>query len=74
MSRAWRSLAERRLLRLPDAEPAPADGRELRLLLSYGAGSTAYRWLITLGLALFLGSRFFIVGVLLALALWAGRR
>ena len=67
--RAWRGLFERFVLRLPDAEPLPVPRRERVWLLAYGLASLVYRVAITLLLALFVASRFFFVGVLLAV--WA---
>ncbi|WP_018268062.1 PqqD family protein [Methylosinus sp. LW4] len=48
------------------ASPATAPG-EARWLLAYAAASFVYRMTVTFGIALFIGSRFFILGILLAL-------
>lgn len=65
----WGFLIKRYLLRLPD-QTSPADGRSERLWFAfYGLASAIYRSIVTLGIALFVGSRFFFFGVVLAL--WA---
>ncbi|OAI27825.1 peptidase M50 [Methylosinus sp. R-45379] len=46
--------------------PATSPG-EARWLLAYAAASFLYRMTVTFGIALFIGSRFFILGILLAL-------
>ncbi|MEO6033563.1 MAG: hypothetical protein ABIP61_17015, partial [Burkholderiaceae bacterium] len=68
-TRYWGYLFQRHVLRLRDAE-SPAETASERLWYGlYGLTSSAYRVAITLAIALFIGSRFFFVGVLLAL--WA---
>ena len=68
-ARYWGYLAERHLMRVRDAvSPANSRGEALWFLF-YGAASTIYRTLVTIAIALFIGTRFFFVGVILAL--WA---
>ncbi len=68
-TRYWGYLAERYLLRSRDAVPA-ADSRGERIwFVCYGFASTLYRLFVTFAIAVFVGSRFFFFGVLLAL--WA---
>ncbi|MGE0417030.1 MAG: hypothetical protein AB7O80_09515, partial [Acetobacteraceae bacterium] len=67
--RYWGYLAERYLLGVREAEPPDASRTEKAWLLVYGLASTVYRVMVTVLIALFIASRFFIVGVLLAL--WA---
>jgi putative peptide zinc metalloprotease protein len=67
--RYWAYLAEHYLLRVNDAE-SPAQSRSERVWFGvYGVASTAYRLLVTLAIALFIGAQFFFFGVVLAL--WA---
>ena len=66
-TRYWGYLAERYLLRAPDAE-SPATTTSERLWFGfYGLASTAYRLFVAVSIALFIGSQFFFIGVLLAL-------
>ena len=68
-ARYWGYLFQRHLLRLRDAE-SPAETSAERLWFGlYGLASAAYRVTVTLAIAVFIGSRFFFVGVVLAL--WA---
>lgn len=68
-ARYWGYLAERYLLRVPDAS-SPANSRSERLwFLFYGLASTIYRLFVTIAIALFISTRFFFIGVVLAL--WA---
>jgi putative peptide zinc metalloprotease protein len=68
-TRYWGYLVERYVLRGRDAV-SPAETRSERLWFGfYGVASTAYRLFVTFVIALFIGSRFFFIGVLLAL--WA---
>ena len=65
----WGYLIKRYLLRLHD-ETSPANSRSERLWFAfYGLASAVYRAFVTLAIALFVGSRFFFFGVVLAL--WA---
>ena len=65
----WGYLVERYILRGRDAQlPAHSTG-ERAWFLFYGAASTVYRLFVTFAIALFIGSRFFFFGVLLAV--WA---
>jgi putative peptide zinc metalloprotease protein len=68
-ARYWGYLIKRYLLRLRD-EISPATSRSERLWFGfYGLGSAVYRVFVTLAIALFIGTRFFFFGVVLAL--WA---
>jgi putative peptide zinc metalloprotease protein len=68
-TRYWGYLAERYLLRGRDAQsPAQAPG-ERAWFAFYGLASALYRWFVVFAIALFVGSRFFFFGVLLAV--WA---
>ncbi len=69
-TRYWGYLAERYLLRVDDATSPAAGGSERAWFLFYGLASTVYRLFVTIAIALFIGTRFFFIGVLLAL--WAG--
>ncbi|MDQ6629997.1 MAG: hypothetical protein M3Z29_16355 [Pseudomonadota bacterium] len=69
-ARYWGYLAERYLLRVDDAVSPAGSRSESLWLLFYGLASTIYRLLVTIAIALFIGTRFFFVGVVLAL--WAG--
>ncbi|MEQ8496903.1 MAG: peptidase M50 [Gammaproteobacteria bacterium] len=68
-ARYWGYLAERYLLRNRRAEAPVESGSERAWLFSYGLASTLYRLFITFAIALFISTRFFFVGVILAL--WA---
>ena len=66
-TRYWGYLTERYLLRSRDAE-SPATTTSERLWFGiYGLASTLYRLFVTVAIALFIGSQFFFIGVLLAL-------
>jgi putative peptide zinc metalloprotease protein len=66
-ARYWGYLAERYLLRSRDAE-SPATTLSERLWFGfYGLASTLYRLFVAVAIALFIGSQFFFIGVLLAL-------
>ncbi|HZF78768.1 MAG TPA: hypothetical protein VEZ89_03160, partial [Rubrivivax sp.] len=68
-ARYWGYLIKRYLLRLRD-EISPAHSRSERLWFGfYGINSATYRVFVTLAIALFIGTRFFFFG--LVLALWA---
>jgi putative peptide zinc metalloprotease protein len=69
-ARYWGYLAERYLLRVDDAVSPAGSRSESLWFLFYGLTSTIYRLLVTIAIALFIGTRFFFVGVVLAL--WAG--
>jgi putative peptide zinc metalloprotease protein len=62
----WGYLIERHVLRAADAKRPAASGGERAWFVVYGIASTLYRAFITFSIALFIGSRFFFVGVLLA--------
>jgi len=68
-ARYWGYLIKRYLLQLRD-ETSPANSRSERLWFGfYGIFSAIYRVFVTLAIALFIGTRFFFFGVVLAL--WA---
>ena len=68
-ARYWGYLIKRYLLRLRD-EISPATSASERLWFGfYGISSAVYRVFVTLAIALFIGTRFFFFGVVLAL--WA---
>ena len=62
-----RYLARRYLLQILSATGPGVAAGERRWLLIYGISATAYRWVITLGIALYLASRFPLLGGLLAI-------
>ena len=64
--RYWAYLAERYALGMREAEGPIASRAEKVWFVCYGLASTAYRVLVTVVIALFIASRFFIIGVLLA--------
>jgi putative peptide zinc metalloprotease protein len=69
-ARYWGYLAERYLLRVHDAQ-SPANSRSQALWFGfYGIASAFYRVMVTIAIALFIATRFFFIGVVLAL--WAG--
>jgi putative peptide zinc metalloprotease protein len=68
-ARYWGYLAERYVLRVPDAASPAGSRAEALWFLLYGLASTIYRLLVTIAIALFIGTRFFFIGVVLAL--WA---
>jgi putative peptide zinc metalloprotease protein len=69
-ARYWGYLAERYVLRVDDAVSPAGSRSESLWFLFYGLASTVYRLMVTIAIALFIGTRFFFVGVVLAL--WAG--
>lgn len=69
-ARYWGYLAERYLLRVDDAVSPAGSRSESLWFLFYGLASTIYRLFVTIAIALFIGTRFFFVGVVLAL--WSG--
>ena len=68
-SRHWGYLAQRYVLRADGATPVARSLSEAAWLTLYGAASTFYRILVTIAIALFIGTRFFFIGIVLAL--WA---
>jgi len=68
-ARYWSYLLERYALGAREAEAPQATRAESTWFVLYGAGATAYRLFVTVLIALFIASRFFVIGVLLAL--WA---
>lgn len=68
-ARYWGYMLKRHLFRLRDME-SPAQTRSERLWFGvYGLTSAVYRVFVTLAIALFIGTQFFFVGVVLAI--WA---
>ena len=68
-ARYWGYLAERYVLRGRDAHSPAETASERAWFAFYGLASTLYRLFVTFAIAIFIGSRFFFFGVLLAL--WA---
>ncbi len=68
-ARYWGYLIERHVLRLGDVESAERRVSDRWWLVCYGLASAIYRLFVTFAIALFIGARFFFVGVILAL--WA---
>lgn len=68
-TRWWGWLLDRFAFGAKDAEPAESGVRDQAWLAAYGLLSTAYRILITFGIAVFIAQKFFFVGVVLAV--WA---
>jgi putative peptide zinc metalloprotease protein len=67
--RYWAYLSERYLLGAHEAEPPHATRSEKAWFVFYGLASSVYRVFVTVVIALFIASRFFLIGVLLAV--WA---
>ncbi len=68
-SRYWGYLIQRYVLRLRDLTSPAETGSERFWFGFYGIASAAYRMLVTVAIALFIATRFFFIGVVLAL--WA---
>ncbi|MDH3461967.1 MAG: hypothetical protein OEM00_13560, partial [Burkholderiaceae bacterium] len=68
-ARHWGYLAQRFVLRAESAVPVAQSLSEATWLTGYGAASWLYRMFITVAIAMFIATRFFFIGVLLAL--WA---
>jgi putative peptide zinc metalloprotease protein len=64
--RYWGYLIERYMLGVQDAEGPEASRSERAWFVVYGIASSLYRVFVTVIIALFIASRFFVVGVLLA--------
>jgi putative peptide zinc metalloprotease protein len=62
-------LMQKHLFKIDDVETPVRTAGEAKWLLGYAAASFAYRMLVSLGIALFLASRVFAIG--LVMALWA---
>jgi putative peptide zinc metalloprotease protein len=62
----WSYCLERYLLGARDREPPQGSRGEKIWMLAYGLASTVYRVVITVLIALFIATRFFFIGVLLA--------
>jgi len=62
-------LIQRYVYRLRDLEPPPATPGEIRWFVGYGIGSFIYRMFIVAIIVLFVATKFFFIGVLLAI--WA---
>ncbi len=68
-TRYWTYLLERYVLGAKELNPPDGTRAEKTWLLCYGAASSVYRVLVTIVIALFIATRFFFIGVLLAF--WA---
>ncbi|MBC7730037.1 MAG: peptidase M50, partial [Microbacteriaceae bacterium] len=68
-ARYWGYLLQRYLLRLRDSESPAHTNAERWWFGCYGLASAVYRTFVSLAIALFIGARFFFIGVVLAL--WA---
>ena len=66
-ARWWGYLIQRYLLRIPDLVPPTDSTSERWWYAVYGIASAAYRMLVTVVIALFIATRFFFFGVVLAL-------
>ena len=62
----WGWIAQRHLLGLRNLEPPPATPGERRWFVAYAPAAFVYRLVVAVGIALFLATQFFVVGVLLA--------
>jgi putative peptide zinc metalloprotease protein len=67
--RFWGYAAKRYLFGMDEADRPETSASERAWLLFYGVGSTVYRILVTIAIALFIASEFFVIGVVLAI--WA---
>jgi putative peptide zinc metalloprotease protein len=67
--RYWSYLIERYLFGVSEAEAPPVTSAEKAWLTFYGFASSIYRVVVTISIALFIGTQFFIIGVVLAI--WA---
>ena len=63
----WAWLVQRRVFGSREAQEPDESAAERRILLVYGALSWVYRMLVVFGIALFIATQFFFVGVVLAL-------
>lgn len=63
----WQYLAERYVFGVTQSEPPPATPGERRWFLGYAPLAFVYRMFVLFGIALFIASQYFFVGVLLAL-------
>jgi len=68
-ARYWGYLLQRHVLRLRDLESPAQGSADAWWLGAYGLLSAAYRLFVTIAIALFIGTRFFFFGVILAV--WA---
>jgi len=68
-ARYWGYLLQRHVLRLRDLESPAQESADAWWLGAYGLLSAAYRLFVTIAIALFIGTRFFFFGVILAV--WA---
>lgn len=65
-TRYWGYLIERHALGVRNAQQPEASASEKAWFIFYGAASSVYRVLVAVAIALFIASRFFVIGVLLA--------
>jgi len=63
----WQYLGERYLFGVKQAEPPPATPGERRWFIGYAPLAFAYRMFVLFGIAIFVASQYFFLGVLLAL-------
>ena len=66
-NRYWAFLANRYLLGTQESTPPDATPAERSWFIFYGPASLVYRFIVMMGIALFLASEFFVIGVLMAL-------
>ena len=67
--RYWEYLTKRYVIGMTDAEQPQATPGEKGWFIFYGPASAIYRVFVTIAIALFIASRFFVIGVILAI--WA---
>ena len=67
--RYWEYLIKRYVIGITDAEQPQATRGEKGWFIFYGPASAIYRVFVTIAIALFIASRFFVIGVILAI--WA---
>lgn len=65
-TRYWGYLATRYLFGIREARPFPATRGEKRWFIAYAPAAFAYRLVVTIGIAWFVGQQYFAFGVLLA--------
>ena len=72
-NRYWGDLVDRHIFRTPDMQPFDATPGEKRWFLIYAPAAFVARMMMLFGIALIVSSRFFLVGILIALwTLWTG--
>jgi putative peptide zinc metalloprotease protein len=63
----WGRLVERWVFRARDLEPHPARGGERAWLAAFAPAAFVYRLIVLLGIAIFVATEFFVIGVLVAI-------